>query len=142
MADMTVKTSDLALNVCFDRDIAWWRGGSCRYLVFEITAGNAKADADRPHHDLAIAIDASSSMAGIALSAVQDLAKALINRLGSSDSIAIISFADEARTELEFTAADDIGKAAARAAIDGIELRTGSNFAEGWLAAAEEVAAA
>ena len=138
---MTASTPDLSLNATFDRGISWWRGRSSRYLVIEIAARDAKAAAKRPSHDLAIAIDASSSM-GPALLSVQHLAKGLINRLGASDNIAIISFADEARTELASTAADDAGKASASAAIDGIEIRSGTNFTEGWLAAAEQVAAA
>src|SRR5262245_2127162 len=141
MMHMINNDPDLRLNVCFDREIAWCRGDSCRYLVIEVSARETEIDAKRPRHDLAIAIDASSSMSG-ALPTVQQLAKGLVDRLESADSIAIISFADVARTELASIAADDAGKAAARSVIDGIELRSGSNFADGWLAAAEQVASA
>ena len=141
VTNMTANTTDLNLNASFDRDISWWRGRSCRYLVIEIAARNAKAAAKRSPHDLAIAIDASSSMAPALLS-VQHLAKGITNRLGTSDRVAVISFADEARTELAATLADDVGKASASAAIDGIEIWAGSDFTEGWLAAAEQVAAA
>src|SRR4051812_8516886 len=95
MTNMTANTTDLNLNASFDRDISWWRGRSCRYLVIKIAARNAKAAAKRLPHDLAIAIDASSSMAPALLS-VQHLAKGIINRLGASDRVAVISFADEA----------------------------------------------
>jgi hypothetical protein len=137
---MIVDTPDLDFSAQFDRDIAWWRGGSCRYLVTEITARNVKAGSKRPNHALAVAIDASTSMEGFAFRSVQALAKGLAARLGPSDSIAIVSFADEARIELASTSADDIGRASACAAIDGIELRSGTDFIEGWLAAAEQIA--
>lgn len=137
---MNAKTPDLDLNATFDREMSWWRGGSCRYLVIEIAARTANAIAERPSHDLGIAIDASSSM-GSALSSVQHLAKGLVGRLSGSDRIAIVSFADEALTELPSTPADEAGKDLAHAAIDGIKIRPGTDFTQGWLAAAEQVAA-
>ena len=139
---MTINQSDLSLDASFDRELSSWRGGSCRHLVIEVVAGHAKA-AKRPAHDLAIAIDTSSSM-DPALRLVKELAKGLINRLGDSDKISIISFADEARTELVPTPANQTGKVSALAAIDAIKIRSGSgsdDFVEGWLAAAEQVAA-
>jgi len=138
---MTIDQSDLSLNASFDRELSSWRGGSCRYLVIEVAARDEKTTRKRPAHDLAIAIDASSSMAP-ALPLVKQLAKGLINRLGASDKILVVSFADEPRTELVQTPATESGKLSAAAAVDGIKSRTGSDFVEGWLAAAEQVAVA
>jgi Ca-activated chloride channel homolog len=138
---MTVDPSDLSLSTSFDRELSWWRGRSYRYLVIEVAARDEKTTTKRPAHDLAIAIDASSSMAS-ALLLVKQLAKGLINRLGASDKISVISFADEPQTELAQTPATESGKVSAAAAVDGIKIRAGTDFIEGWLAAAEQVAAA
>jgi Ca-activated chloride channel family protein len=138
---MTADSTDLTLNALFDRELSWWRGGSCRYLVMDVAARAVKLAKKRPAHHLAIAVDASSSMAA-ALSSVQALAKGIVNRLDHSDTISVISFAEDARTELAPTPADEVGKANAAAAIDQINIRSGSNFIDGWLAAAEHVAGA
>src|SRR5215469_7864120 len=106
---MTINTADLGLKASFDRELSWWRGDSRRYLVIEVVARDAKPTTKRPAHDLAIAIDASSSMAP-ALSSVKQLAKGLINRLGASDKISVISFADEPRAELVQTPTTESGK--------------------------------
>src|SRR5262245_58891244 len=124
---MTDNQTDLKLTATFDRELSWWRGRSYRYLVIEVVARGLKATAKRPAHDLAIAIDASSSMASTLLF-VKNLAKRLIDRLGASDKIVVISFADEARTELAPTRANEAGKASAAAAVDGIKIRAGTDF--------------
>lgn len=139
---MTANASELALDVRFDRELAWWRGNSCRYLVVEISTTAAGPDGERRPHDVAIAIDASAGMAGLRLAEAKQLALGIIGALGPDDSIAIVSFAGEARTELPSTIADDAGKDLAAAAVNRIEPRAGCDFAEGWLAAAEAAAVA
>src|SRR6516165_3745137 len=119
---MTADSVDLTLNALFDRELSWSRGGSCRYLVIDVAARGVKSTKKRPAHHLAIAVDASSSMAA-ALPSVQALAKGIVNRLDASDTISVISFAEEAQTELAPTPADGAGKVNAAAAIDRINIR-------------------
>ena len=133
----------LHLAAGLDRTLAWDGGGSVRYLVAELAATGAVSGREAPPAlNLALAIDVSGSMAGDKIAAACDAALAVAATLTPRDRLSIVTFASGTRLLLDARPMDQAGRAAARAAIAGIEVHGQTNLFDGWLLAAERVACA
>jgi Ca-activated chloride channel family protein len=88
---------NFTLTTGVDRKLFWEGGDSVRYLVARLNA--AKDDdtrvAQRPPLNIALVIDASSSMEGGKLAAAQMAAIGLVERLCADDRISVVSFAND-----------------------------------------------
>ena len=133
----------LSLTAGLDRAQAWSEGGSVRYLVAELSAeGTAGPRAGETALYLALAIDVSGSMAGEPMEKARHTALKLVETLTSRDRLTIVAFDSTAELLLDARPMDADGRAAARAAIVGLDDRGGTNLFDGWLLAAERVALA
>jgi Ca-activated chloride channel family protein len=137
----TAAPTTLALSLRLDRQLAWHEGESVRYAVAELRAEGADRRTEAPPFNMALAIDVSGSMSGAKIDAARRTALSVVAAMTPRDRLTLVSFSNRATTLLESTAMDEAGRAAAAAAI--ARLRTGgnTNLWEGWLLAAEGVAA-
>jgi Ca-activated chloride channel homolog len=114
--------SQLNLIAGLDRARAWRQGGSVRYLVAELSAdGAAGTCAEGPAFNLALAIDVSGSMAGDKIEAARRAARAIADALSPRDRLSIVAFDNTTELLLDARPMDADGRAAAYAAIAGLE---------------------
>ena len=135
----------------FDRTLVRQHHTSVRYLVVETTAPPPERTTENmPPLNLGVVIDASGSMEAYdggshgrdmsRLEAAQQASKGIAGSLDPSDTLSLVSFADDAMVHLPATRLDGEGKRAAIRAIEQIETRGCTNLHEGWMAGAEQVA--
>ena len=135
----------------FDRTLVRQHHTSVRYLVVEATAPPPERTTENmPPLNLGVVIDASGSMEAYdggshgrdmsRLEAAQQASEGIAGSLDPSDTLSLVSFADDAMVHLPATRLDDEGKRAAIRAIEQIETRGCTNLHEGWMAGAEQVA--
>ena len=135
----------------FDRTLVRQHHTSVRYLVVETTAPPPERRTEKmPPLNLGVVIDASGSMdahdgGGLGpdmsrLESAQKASKGIAQSLDPSDTLSLVSFADDAMTHLPATRLDDEGKDAAIKAIDAVRTRGCTNLHDGWMAGAEQVA--
>jgi Ca-activated chloride channel homolog len=143
MTDHIDHAVTLELAAGLDRALAWEEGGSVRYLIADLAArGGQAAGREPPPLNLALAIDVSGSMAGEKLEAARRTAAAVAEALGPRDRLTLVAFDSQAELLLAARPMDAAGRRAAAAAIRRLVDRGGTNLFEGWLRAAEQVAAA
>ncbi|MDP3274414.1 MAG: VWA domain-containing protein [Deltaproteobacteria bacterium] len=92
----------------------------------------AVADNARAPLCMALAIDASSSMAGERFALAVQAARDVIDALGPDDRFAVIVFDRLARTVCTPSAADDEAKSEARRALDRLRTGVGTNLSGAW----------
>ncbi|MGW0844460.1 YfbK domain-containing protein [Streptomyces sp. NPDC002787] len=91
----------------------------------------AEGDSKRPPAALTFVIDVSGSMAEPGrLDLAKDALRTMTNRLRDDDSVAIVTFSDEAETVLPMTRLDD-SRGEIREAVDGLEPTDSTNLAAG-----------
>lgn len=91
----------------------------------------AEGDSERPPAALTFVIDVSGSMSEPGrLDLAQDALRTMTNRLRDDDSVAIVTFSDEAETILPMTRLDD-NRGEIREAVDGLEPTDSTNLAAG-----------
>ncbi|UUU33842.1 VWA domain-containing protein [Streptomyces sp. CA-210063] len=91
----------------------------------------AEGDSERPPAALTFVIDVSGSMSEPGrLDLAQDALRTMTNRLRDDDSVAIVTFSDEAETVLPMTRLDD-HRGQIREAVDGLEPTDSTNLAAG-----------
>ena len=132
-------TFDLQLGL--DRRLAWSEGGSVRYAVADLRAAGTAAAADSPALNLALAIDVSGSMIGDKIIAARRTALKVIAALAPRDRLTLVAFDNETELLLDGRVMDAAGRAAAESAVEKLAAGGGTNLWEGWLLAAERVAA-
>jgi Ca-activated chloride channel homolog len=137
---MTEPTLTLAAGL--DRALAWRGGKSVRYLVADLSAQGTVPANDAPPLNLALAIDASGSMAGEKIVAARATAAAVVAALGPRDRLSLVAFASKAVLLLDACPMDVAGRSRARAAIARLEATSNTALFDGWLLAAERVATA
>lgn len=139
MNDQTHTT--LTLNLALDRTLAWHEGSSVRYAVADLRASGAPTNQEPPALNLALAIDVSGSMSGPKIEAARQTALAVIEAMTPRDRLTLVAFDSVAELLLDARAMDDAGRVAAASAVRRLMERGGTNLWEGWLLAAEHVAA-
>lgn len=139
-----MTTSDLFLTAGFDRNFVWAEGGSVRYLVakLEVQTAQAPGRVARAPLNIALSIDASSSMSGGKLEAAKLASLGLLDHLRPRDRLTVVSFASDAVTHLRAVAMDEAGKRKARSAIAELATRGMTNLSGGWFAAVDAAAEA
>ena len=131
--------NDITINAGFDRNKILESGDSVRYLVVDIDAP-AKPVAKTLPINLALVIDASSSMEGPWLDAAKDAAIGVIRTLRDEDMISVISFSSDVQVHCDGILGTESGKQTAISKIGGLRSRDMTNLSGGWLMGAESVA--
>lgn len=137
-------TDRLNLTVALDRALAWAEGDSVRYVVATLAGAPTERAAQRPTPavNLALVIDASGSMGGDKLENAKAAALGVAERLGPSDRLSVVSFADDVVVHVEAQTPSGEAMTGIRAAINALRTRGNTNLSEGWLTGAECVARA
>jgi len=105
------------------------------HAMLEVTAPDDDGQ-DRPALHLALVIDRSGSMSGPKLEGAKQAARFLVERLGTEDSLALVTF-DE---EVSLLAPSEVpDKERLREVIKRITPRGTTNMSGGWLKGAEEL---
>ncbi|MBW2274395.1 MAG: VWA domain-containing protein [Deltaproteobacteria bacterium] len=135
---MSEMSEGIQIRTGFDRELAWQRGGSYRYLVANLEAPSVERPATRrPPLHLALVIDRSGSMGGPRIEAAKQAAIGVTEQLRPEDHLSVVSFDDRVEVLCERQAMDTEGKRIATAAIAALEARAMTNLSEGWLSGAE-----
>jgi Ca-activated chloride channel family protein len=105
------------------------------HTMLEVTAPDGDGK-DRPALHLALVIDRSGSMAGPKLEGAKQAARFLVERLGSNDSLAVVTFDDEVSllAPSEVPDKERLGEAIKHVTPGGM-----TNLSGGWLKGAEEL---
>src|SRR5579883_1371998 len=132
----------LVVSAMFDKSTVSGRGRTIRYLAVEVrTTDRPKPEKTRLPLNIALVVDASTSMAGAPMRAAKRAAAGVVNLLKSSDRLSLISFANDVQVHLQGVKQNARGRDRALDAIDAIEHRLYTNISGGWLKGAEAVAA-
>jgi Ca-activated chloride channel family protein len=121
----------------FDREKAWYRGNSIRYLVVEVEAPAAERAVTAPPKNIGLVIDASGSMAGEPLEAAKEAAAGVIQGLADGDRVTVVSFSSQSTVHVDGVACDAAGKARALAEVRRIATLGNTNLSGGWFQGAE-----
>jgi Ca-activated chloride channel homolog len=137
-------TEKLTMRAAADRSLAWSEGDSVRYIVATLEGVQSAASRKEPAPpvNLALVIDASSSMAGEKLEGAKKAALGVAKRLRDTDRLTIVSFAAEAIVHVEALALTAEARARVQVVVDGLTARGETNLSDGWLTGAECVARA
>ncbi len=132
-------SNDLRVAARFERNLICLDGESIRYLLVELSAApkTLAAFANDTPINLALVIDCSRSMHGSRMASAIKAAEGIINRLSDNDYVSIVSFSGDTQIHADGLACDKTGKAAARAALNDISVRPGTNISAGWFRGAE-----
>lgn len=96
------------------------------------TKSETPAERKRGPAALTFVVDVSGSMGEPGrLDLVKDSMRKMVGQLTARDSLSVVSFSDEARTELPMTSLGGEGRDAAREAIDDLEVRGNTNLGDG-----------
>jgi Ca-activated chloride channel family protein len=105
------------------------------HAMLEVTAPDGEGE-ERPALHLALVIDRSGSMSGAKLEGAKQAARFLVERLGSNDSLALVTFDDEVSLVAPSAMPD---KDQLREVIKHITPGGMTNLSGGWLKGAEEL---
>jgi Ca-activated chloride channel family protein len=108
------------------------------YLSIEFATKKAKSST-RPPLNLSIVIDRSGSMSGDKIESAKEAASGLIENLGPSDRVSLVQYDHQAQVLVPSTLADEKGKSALMAALDGITPGGSTNLHDGMALGIEEV---
>jgi Ca-activated chloride channel family protein len=129
----------ITINAEFDRNKILENGNSVRYLVVDINVPRRSTGTILPIN-LALVIDASSSMEGPWLDAAKDAAIGVIRTLRSEDRISVISFSSDVQVHCDGILGNESGKRIAISKIADLRSRDMTDLGAGWLMGAESVA--
>ncbi len=121
-------------TAAFDRKFFWKRGGSVRYLVVRLQAGRdgRGRPVERTPLNIALALDASGSMAGDKLVAAKAAALGLADRLTERDRLTLVSFASNVQVHLDAVPVNSDNAVRIRSEISRIGTRGCTDLAAGW----------
>jgi Ca-activated chloride channel homolog len=106
------------------------------YILVKISAA-AEIESRRMPLNLCLVLDRSTSMKGTGLQQVKEAARYIVDQMGDSDVLSVISFSD--RAEIVVAGQWPADKAAARAAISRIQADGGTELLQGLKAGLEEL---
>jgi Ca-activated chloride channel family protein len=123
----------------FDRNLFWHGGNSIRHMVVRLKAsrGDSRRDSMRTPLNIALAIDASGSMAGGKLEAAKRAALGLAERLTDRDRLSVVSFSSDIQVHLDAVPAAADNAARIRAEIARLQTRGMTCLSGGWFAAVD-----
>lgn len=126
----------------FDKELAWYRGDSVRYLAVEVTAAalQRKEEVRRPALNLALVIDASGSMSGGKLSAAKEAARLVLEQLTDGDTLSLVSFAEDVLVHAGAVTLNAVSRIEVRHALAAVTTRGNTDLGAGWLHGAKCVA--
>ena len=131
-ASLTVRT-----DRCLVRSIHH----SVRYVLVEIAAPPASADAVRPRVNVAFVLDRSGSMGGRnKITLAKEALRHGIERLAADDRFAVVVYDNQVDVVAYGRTADAAAKRDAARDLERIEARGSTNLCDGWLRGAEQVA--
>jgi Ca-activated chloride channel homolog len=113
--------------------------GGTVYALVRLEAG-PQTVATRPPVNLALVIDRSSSMRGPRITQALEASRQLVERLGPTDRLSVVTFDAAARTIFGPEATGDAARARALDALAGVRTGVGTNLAGGIRAGAEAIA--
>lgn len=130
---------DFAMTAKFDRDMFWDKGNSVRYLVVRLCArdGKKRPQEERAPLNVALAIDASGSMAGGELEAAKKAALGLVKHLSEKDCLTVVSFASDIQVHLDAAHMTASNKKLVQDKISALETRGMTCLSGGWFAGIE-----
>ncbi len=108
------------------------------HLVVTIAAPSAPTQR-ATGRDLALVLDRSGSMSGQKMACAKQATRALIDRMGPTDRLALISYGTDVTVDLPVTRLDEAGRAAAMRALDHLYEDGGTNLAGGLVSAHREL---
>lgn len=128
----------LSVKAQFDRNLILERGRSVRYLAVEVTAESAlSAGRKRTPLNLAVVIDASTSMYGPPMSCAKKAAMGVIDALRDDERLSLVSFGNDVKVHVAGIKMNKAGRNAAVRAMLDIDHRIYTNLSGGWLKGAE-----
>ncbi len=113
-------------------------GGGELYASFDISTDTV-ADMQRPPLNLAVVIDRSGSMTNGRIEHARSAALGIVDKLGGTDRVALVTYDDSANVVVPSIAMDSEGKAKLRDAIRGIHLGGSTNLHGGLELGRDEV---
>ena len=130
---------NITINAGLDRSKILESGNSVRYLVVDIDAP-VKSTIKTVPINLALVIDASTSMEGLWLDAAKDAAIGLIRTLRDEDRISVVSFSSDVQVHCDGILGTESGKQTAISKVGELRSRDMTDLGAGWLMGAESVA--
>ncbi|RCV09157.1 hypothetical protein SETIT_2G004300v2 [Setaria italica] len=113
--------------------------GSFAVLVHAVAPGAAAAGARRAPLDLVTVIDVSGSMRGEKLRLVKQAVGFVIDNLGPTDRLSVVSFSNDATRVVRLARMAADGKASAKCAVEALAAGGGTNIGEGLRVATREL---
>ncbi len=140
---MTTQKQNTEFEARVDKEFAWSRGGSVRYVrarvcAAELRGGNAKARAAK---NLGIVLDRSGSMEGLPLEMAKKAVNKALTLLGEGDRFSLVVFDNEVKTLCEGRVVDRRLREEVKALLEEVEAGAATNLSAGWLEGARCVAA-
>ncbi|KAG2537671.1 hypothetical protein PVAP13_9NG265900 [Panicum virgatum] len=105
--------------------------GSFEVLVHAVAPGAAAAGAPRTPLDLVTVIDLNGSMRGQKLCLVKQAVGFVIDNLGPTDRLSVVSFSNDANRVVRLARMTADGKASAKRAVEALVASGGTNIGEG-----------
>lgn len=130
----------MTLTARTDRSLIRPSGHSTRYVLLNLQAPRAAAQAERSPVNLAFVVDRSGSMGRQKMRLAKNAVEAAIARVHDDDRFSIVAYDDQVELVVETTTASREARTNALRRLAEIEARGSTDLAGGWLRGCEQVA--